>query len=443
MNPTALTIAGSDSSGGAGIQADLKSFHIAGVQGATAITAITAQNTQGIVSVFPLPVEVVEEQIAAVIDDCQELAVKTGMLYNSEIASCVADLAVEPPLVVDPVMISTTGQSLAHNDLVDTIARELLPLADIITPNLNEAGILTGMEVKTLEGMREACTILHDMGAANVLITGGHLKKTATDILYDGRRFYSLTLPHLDRTAHGSGCTLSAFITAFLSNGFEVRKAVERAKQYCWTAIYNAKSPGPGMDVVWQSNHPRPVLNGEKTVVWYALQTAIHDLLKLLQPSLMPEVGINIAFALPGATIHDDICGIAGRIVFADGPIQVGECCFGASSHVASIVLAAMHYDPAKRAAMNIAYSEANLQACRDAGLTVGAFDRMQEPSGVSTMEWGTDQAIKNCGQVPDIVWDRGGGGKEAMIRVIGKEPSTVIDKVQCIIQSLIAMEKN
>jgi len=443
MYPTALTIAGSDSSGGAGIQADLKSFYVAGVQGATAITTITAQNTQGIISIFPLPVEVVEAQIVAAIDDCQELVAKTGVLYTSEIACRVADLSVEIPLVVDPVMLSTTGHSISRNDLVDTVVRKLLPITDIITPNLYEAGILTGMDVKTLDGMRKACTILHDMGAANVLITGGHLKKSATDILYDGRRFYSLTLPHLDRTAHGSGCTLSAFIAAFISRGFEIRKAVERAKRYGWAAIHNAKSPGLGIDVVWQSNHPLPILNGEKTIVWYALQTAINDLLGLLQPSLMPEVGINIAFALPGAVIHDDICSIAGRIVYTDTPTQVGECRFNVSRHVASIVLSAMQYDPSKRAAMNIAYSETNLQACRDAKLTIGTFDRAQEPSGVSTMEWGTDQAIKNSGQVPDIVWDCGGGGKEAMIRIIGTEPSTVVNKVRCIIQSLIAMEKN
>ena len=223
MHPTALSIAGSDSGGGAGIQADLKSFHTAGVQGATAITTITAQNSQGVISIYPLPVEAVEQQIVAVTDDCQKLAVKTGMLYSPEIAYRVADLIKGVPLVVDPVMESTTHHGLAKNALADAIVQKLVPIADVITPNLDEAIMLSDIKIKTLEDMHEACIVLHDMGASNILLTGGHLKETATDILYDGRKFYSLTLPSVNRTVHGSGCTLSAFLAAFLSCGYEIK----------------------------------------------------------------------------------------------------------------------------------------------------------------------------------------------------------------------------
>jgi hydroxymethylpyrimidine/phosphomethylpyrimidine kinase len=443
MHPTALTIAGSDSSGGAGVQADLKSFHIAGVQGATAITAITAQNTQGVDSIFPLPIQVIEQQIVAVVNDYQELAAKTGMLYSPEIARHVADLMEGFPLVVDPVMESTTRHTLAKNDLVDAIVENLVPIASIITPNLDEAIILSGMEIKTMEDLREACCVLYDMGAANILITGSHHTESVTDILYDGHKFHSFTLPLFHRDAHGSGCTLSAFLAAFLSRRLDVKKAVARAKQFSWTAIFNAKSPGLGVGVVWQSKHPLPVLNQEKTTVWYTLQTAINNLLGFLPSFLVPEVGINLAFALPNATAYSDICAIAGRIISKDGPVQVGECRFGASRHIASIVLAAMQHNPAKRAAMNIAYSKQILHACRLAGFTIGTFDRSNEPSGVSTMEWGTNQAINIFGQVPDIVWDSGGEGKEAMIRVIGEKPDSVVDNIYRIVQSIHAMEKN
>ncbi|MGC9554629.1 MAG: bifunctional hydroxymethylpyrimidine kinase/phosphomethylpyrimidine kinase [Thermoplasmatota archaeon] len=442
MVPTVLSVAGSDSSGGAGIQADVKAFHTAGVHGASALTAVTAQNTRGVASILPLPVEVVEEQITAVRDDCRVTAAKTGMLYSAEIARRVADLLEDVPLVVDPVMVSTTRYALAGDDLKQALIDDLLPLAAVVTPNLEEAATLTGTEIATLEDIHDACRILHDRGASHVLVTGGHLEEP-TDVLFDGHQFHHFTLPRLDRAAHGSGCTLSAYIAAFLAQGHETRESVRRAKQYTWAAIRQAVTPGKGVDVVRQADHPLPVLNGERTRVWHELQTALDDLGSILPPFLLPEVGINMAYALPGAAGPQQVCAIRGRMVYAGRPVQVGQCRFGVSRHVAAIVLAAMQHDPAKRAAANIAYRPEHVDACREAGLTVGHFDRAEEPESVSTMEWGTDRAIRSLGQVPDVIWDGGGMGKEAMIRVLGDHPGQVVDKVREIVQRLTRMEKD
>lgn len=442
MVPTALTIAGSDSSGGAGIQADLKAFHTAGVHGASVLTAITAQNTQRVASIFPLPPEVVREQMEAIIDDCRVMAAKTGMLHSAETARLVADLLKDVPLVVDPVLVSTTRYALAGDDLRQALVTHLIPQATIVTPNLEEAAALTDIEVTTREEIQEACRILHSQGAANVLVTGGHLEE-AIDVLFDGRQFHYFTLPRLDRAAHGSGCTLSAYITAFLAQGLRVEEAVRKAKQYTWAAIQQAFSPGKGVDVARQADHPLPVLDGERTPVWYALQMALDDLRNILPPFLVPEVGINMAYALPGAADPREVCAIQGRMVYAGRPVQVGQCRFDASRHVAAIVLAAMQHDPAKRAAVNIAYRPEHVEACRKAGLTGGHFDRREEPENVSTMEWGTEQAIRSLGRVPDVIWDEGGVGKEAMIRVLGDSPGQVVDKIRGIIQGLTRMEKD
>jgi hydroxymethylpyrimidine/phosphomethylpyrimidine kinase len=246
-----LTIAGSDSGGGAGIQADIKAMSANGVYAMSAITAITAQNTEEVTEVFELPVSIIAAQIDAVFDDFEVAAVKTGMLSSAEIVNVVATM-LRPQnvanLVVDPVMVSKSGHPLLKPDAVEALRSELIPLALVVTPNIHEAQQFSGLEIKTLADARQAAKIIHKAGCRNVLIKGGHLlADRGTDLLYDGRFFEVfkgeyINTPH----THGTGCTYASAIAAHLALGKSLSQAVKAAKAYTTEAIRHALAIGHG-----------------------------------------------------------------------------------------------------------------------------------------------------------------------------------------------------
>ena len=248
----ALTIAGSDSGGGAGIQADLKTFQRFGVFGTSAINAVTAQNTRGVTRWEPVSVQMVRAQIDAIADDLMPAAVKTGMLGNAAIASLVAASVRDhsfPNYVLDPVMVATSGDILLERDAIAVIRNELIPQAALVTPNLHEAAILTGETIDDEDAMaRAAETLVSEMGARAVLIKGGHLQAgdRVVDILYDGdvRAFRGKRID--TSNTHGTGCTLSAAITAQLAKGESMHAAVRRAIDYVHNAIATAPGLGSG-----------------------------------------------------------------------------------------------------------------------------------------------------------------------------------------------------
>jgi hydroxymethylpyrimidine/phosphomethylpyrimidine kinase len=241
--PIALTIAGSDSSGGAGIQADLKTFTVFGVYGASVITALTAQNTQGVRSFEAVAPEFVVAQMDAVLDDLEVRAIKTGMLATAGIVTAISGrLAAgpRPPLVVDPVMVATSGDALIAPDAVDAVRRALLPLAALITPNLPEAArLLDARPAATDAEVAAQAKALHALGCRAVLIKGGHGEgDAAVDYLYDGATVQRFARPRVDtRHTHGTGCTLSAAIAALLALGAPLPDAVERAKTFVWQGL--------------------------------------------------------------------------------------------------------------------------------------------------------------------------------------------------------------
>ncbi|SHK36707.1 bifunctional hydroxymethylpyrimidine kinase/phosphomethylpyrimidine kinase [Thermocrinis minervae] len=251
MVPRALTIAGSDSSGGAGIQADLKTFTVLGVYGMTAITSITVQNTVGVYRVVDLPPEVVYEQIRVVCEDIGVDSAKTGMLSNAHtvkaVARAVRDFKIEK-LVVDPVMRAKSGDPLLRLHDRHTLIEEIVPLAYIITPNIPEAQELCGFEIKNVEDMKEACISIHSLGARNVLLKGGHIEgSVVVDVLYDGKEFTMIERPRINtKNTHGTGCTLSAAICAFLAKGLPLKEAVLKARDYLQGAVENSLNLGKG-----------------------------------------------------------------------------------------------------------------------------------------------------------------------------------------------------
>jgi len=247
--PVALTIAGSDPSGGAGIQADLKTFHQFGVYGEAVITLITVQNTRGVDRVECLAPDLVADQIRAVIGDIPPAAAKTGALGNRGIIEAVAGLAASFPfpLVVDPVMASKHGAALLEADAVDALKTLLLPYTFLLTPNLEEAALLTGEEVRTVIHMRKAAEKLAAFGPRAVLVKGGHLGGDATDVLFYQGKCLEYTAPRIaTRNTHGTGCTLSAAITASVASGYGLPEAVERAKRYVTAAIRSNPGLGAG-----------------------------------------------------------------------------------------------------------------------------------------------------------------------------------------------------
>ena len=263
MQPVALTIAGSDPSGGAGIQADLKTFHQFGVYGEAVITLITVQNTVRVDRVECLPEALVEQQIRAVVEDIPPAAAKTGALGNAALVRMAARLAAEFPfpLVVDPVMVSKHGLPLVEDAALAALAGDLLPRAYLITPNVPEAAALTAMEIHDLDDMRRAARRLHEMGARAVLVKGGHLGGTATDVLFDGTNFHEFASPRIEtRHTHGTGCTYSAAIAAGLALGRPLPEAVAIAKRFIEQAIRTNPGLGHGCGPV---NHHAPV-NGPR-----------------------------------------------------------------------------------------------------------------------------------------------------------------------------------
>ena len=249
MLPVALTIAGSDPSGGAGIQADLKTFHQFGVYGEAAITLLTVQNTRRVSRVEVLAAELIEQQIAAVIEDIPPNAAKTGALGSADVVRTVARAAraFRFPLVVDPVMISKHGNPLLPDDAAAVLREELMPLATLVTPNVPEAEALSGVQIRTIDGMIRAAEVLRGRGARAVLIKGGHLEGDPIDVLYDGSAWHELPAARVSGGhTHGTGCAYSAAITAGLAHGSELAVAVRAAKRFIHRAIETYPGLGCG-----------------------------------------------------------------------------------------------------------------------------------------------------------------------------------------------------
>lgn len=421
---TALTIAGVDSGGGAGVAADLKTFAALGVHGACVITSVTAQNTRGVLNSFDIPVSFIEEQFEAVAVDIKIDCAKTGMLSSPEIVRTVAKLIKKHklPLVIDPVMAAEAGGKLLKDEAVGVLIEELLPLALAVTPNVFEAERLSGLKIKNTEDAKKAAKKIYDLGAKAVIVTGGHLE--GTDVLYDGEFTY-IEGKLLEGGTHGSGCTHSAAITAELAKGAPLIEAAHRAKKFVEQAILACVKIGGGAAPVNQLAHT--LEEAERYLIIKNVEEAVELIENNIPAELIPEVGCNIAMAISNASSVSEVAAVSGRIVGLKGkPHAVGCVSFGASSHVARIALTAMQAESSMRAAMNIRYSEEVLAACKELGLSIATFSRKNEPEGVSTMEWGVKEAIKRTGRVPDVIYDKGDFGKEAMIRLLGKDAMEV-----------------
>lgn len=429
--PVAMTIAGSDSGGGAGIQADLKTFAALGVHGTVAITSITAQNTVEVTAVQDVSVEVIRAQIEAIVGDIGVDAAKTGMLHTSEIIEAVADEVRKHrfPLVVDPVMIAKSGAPLLKKEAVKSLIEDLLPLAKVVTPNAREAEVLSGLRISSLEEAREAAKAIAELGPEAVIVKGGHLGgEESVDVLFHDGEFIELRAPRIEsRNTHGTGCSFSAAIAAELAKGRSILEAFRIAKLLVTEAIRFGLPVGRGHGPL----NPMAILYKESEK--YETLRRIAEAVKIIESiedasSIAPEVGLNVAMSLPYASSTDDVAAVPGRMHLVGRKLRaLASPEFGASRHLAKYILTAREHDIGVRAALNIAYSERALDKLRKLGLRISWYDRREEPPEVkaeegATVPWGMRAAIQRIGGVPEAVYHTGDWGKEPMIVLLGSD---------------------
>jgi hydroxymethylpyrimidine/phosphomethylpyrimidine kinase len=291
--------------------------------------------------------------------------------------------------------------------------------------------------------MMNACSELYKFGSQYILLKGGHatekgdenFENYVIDFLYNGD-FQTLKSPRIKKEVHGTGCTFASLIAGYLAKDFNVPKAVEQAKQLITEGIRNSLNVGDGIEVVNVSPKMGFRIGDDEIIT--SVSQAADELTMILKPNFIPEVGINIGYAKESAQSSEDICALTGRLVRVGEKVDyLGYAEFGTSKHIARIILAAMDKDSKIRSALNIKYRPEIVQVCKELAFLVGEFDRTIEPQDVSSMEWGTKTVIDELGEVPDIIYDSGGLGKEPMIRILGEDPKNVLQKLKKITNSI------
>jgi hydroxymethylpyrimidine kinase/phosphomethylpyrimidine kinase len=402
------------------------------------LTALTAQNTLGVQAIHEVPAPFVEIQIDSVLSDIGADVIKTGMLSNGEIIEVVAKKVKQykvEKVVVDPVMVAKSGDSLLGKDGQKALIERLIPLAMVVTPNLLEASVLSGSKVRSIEEMRKAAHRIYELGAKHVVVKGGHLEGRAIDLLYNGDRYEEIEGPRIEtQNTHGTGCTFASAVATLLARGDAIPEAVRKAKIFITMAIQSSLSIGKGTG---PTNPSAYVLREmERYRVIQELKKAIGLLKEEKIGHLIPEVSSNFGYALPDAEGIGDVAAFPGRIVrFKDSIATLSDPEFGASQHIANIILTVMKFDPGYCSAMNIRHSKENVARLKEGGFLIGHFDRRFEPKTVkqregSSLEWGTEEVLKRMKRVPDFIFDQGDIGKEPMIRVLGKNPMEVVDRI-------------
>ncbi|MBI5859447.1 MAG: bifunctional hydroxymethylpyrimidine kinase/phosphomethylpyrimidine kinase [Nitrosarchaeum sp.] len=403
-----LSIGGSDPSSGAGIQSDIKTFDSLNVHGLTVITAITGQNTSNFGMVEPVSQKILKNQLDSVISDFKIDGIKIGMVYNSEIIKTIyRELKnTKIPIVVDPVIKSTTGGLLIEKTAIIDFKKFLIPLATVITPNKFEAEFLSKIKIDSEKSLQKAAQEIQNMGVKNIVITGLEIKKDQIlDFIREGENQYKVSGKKISKINHGSGCNYSASLLFSLASGKSLKKAVKFSKQFTYNSIKNA----------------------------HAINKLVE--IKNIYKSI-PECQTNFVFSKKNPKSIKDILGVLGRIVKTGDTVTVaGHLSYGGSEHVATALLTINKKYPDIRAAINLKYNKETISKLRKGGLLIFSYDRSTEPKNVknkegSSIEWGVKYAIKNSEEPPDVIYHRGDFGKEPMIIIFAKTPTLIIEKI-------------
>jgi hydroxymethylpyrimidine kinase/phosphomethylpyrimidine kinase len=440
--PVTLTIAGSDSGGGAGIQADLKTMEACDTFGTSVVTALTAQNTQGVESSFVVPTEEIESQLDATLSDFDVAGVKTGMLATTDVIEIVTEYArsFECPLVVDPVMVATSGDRLL-DETAENAYEDLVSSATLVTPNADEAAVLTDIEPTNEAKARDAGKHLLEMGCDAALITGGHIPSDdVLDVLVADGSVETYHHPRIDTDAtHGSGCTLSSAIIARLAQGDDLITAVEYATEFMERATRYHYDVGNGPGAV----HHLAALREQaaRQPVQETTESLVSEFVQQNVRPLVPEVGMNIVGATPYAEATDEVAAVEGRITKTIDEVNPNRGVrFGASSHVARFLLSLREHDPSIRFGVNCRFAEDIERALDELDWTVAEYDRSEEPDPDvegSTMGWGAQQAFESVDGTPAAIIDRGDFGKEPIVKVFATDGETLCDRTTTLLDSL------
>jgi hydroxymethylpyrimidine kinase/phosphomethylpyrimidine kinase len=418
MRPVVLTIGGSDSGGGAGIQADIKTFSILGWHGTCVITAVTAQNTLGVQKIFGIDAEAVSGQLDSIINDFQVSYAKTGMLYSANIVRAVAKKLDDSliPIVLDPVIEAEAGGRLLQSEAIEAMKDLLIPQAKVVTPNIFEASELTGIHVRNLQSMEVAAHAIIEMGAEAVIVKGGHLD--CTDLIMKGENVSLLKGKRVKGGNHGAGCTFSAALTSYLAKGKSLKEAAEMAKDFAVQAISRSLDAGKGVAPVNPAGYL--IEKAERFKVLSNVQSALTIIKE--EPDFVGhihEMGSNLGMAMPEAVSLSEVAALEGGL-FRDGEKvhQSGCIKFGCKDNIVRIILAIMRFDPRCRAAMNLSpdYSV----ACERFRLDLASLDEYEGESNTSNMCLDMAKAIK-IDRHPYAIFDAIGLNKEPMLMVIGQ----------------------
>jgi len=439
---TVLIIAGSDPGAGAGLQQDLKTVTLLGAYGLTVPTALTVQNSLGVQAVHPVSPEVVAAQLEAVLSDFPVDAVKVGMLATAGIVGAVASRLQNlksAPLVLDPVLAAGGGFPLLDEAGIEAMQEQLFPLTRLLTPNVPEAARLTGLTINATESLEDAARRLQALGPQWVLAKGGHLPGEPVDILTDGKNAYRLPGTRLNAPQqHGTGCLLAAAAAAGLAQGLPLPEAVQQALRLTRQALKYGLPLGRGSGPV---NPYAPFARDlARFAVLQELQTAAARLQAEDLSPLVPEVMSNLGFALPYPEGPQDVAAFPGRLVkTAHGLLIPAGPAFGASKHIAALLLAAAAAHPDCRSAMNIRHLEGIEDLAPLLHLRVVSCDPDQESGGPP---WNFAAALPPGRPAPDLVCRRAGFGREPMLFILGTNPSAVAEKALAIMNALQAGRK-
>lgn len=425
-----LSIGGSDPSSGAGIQSDIKTFDSLNAHGLTVITAITGQNTSSFGMIEPVSQKILKNQLDSVISDFKIDGIKIGMVYNSEIIKTIyRELKnIKIPIVLDPIIKSTTGGLLVEKIAIKDFKKFLIPLATVITPNKFEAEYLSEIKIDSKKSLQKAAKKIQDMGAKNIVITGLETNGQISDFILERENQYTISGKKIPKINHGSGCNYSSSLLFSLVNGTSLKEAVKFSKQFTYDSIKNAKNIGYGISITQIKN---------RDVIYTELTHAINKFVEIKNIYKgIPECQTNFVFSKKNPKSIKDILGVSGRIVKTGNTVTVaGDLSYGGSKHVATALITLNKKFPDVRSAINLRYNKETISKLRKERLHISSYDRNVEPKNVKTkegssIEWGIKYAIKNLKEPPDVIYHKGDFGKEPMIIIFAKTPALIIEKI-------------
>lgn len=425
-----ISIGGSDPSSGAGIQSDVKTFDSLNAYGLTVITAITSQNTTKFGMVQPATKKILDDQLNSLFSDFKIDGIKIGMVYNSEIIKTIHSHLKELtiPIIIDPVIKSTTGGILLQKEAISDFKKYLIPLAKVITPNKFEAEIISNKKITSKKDLERAAENILNMNVEGVIVTGLEFEKNRiSDFIKTKTIQEYITDKKIDKINHGSGCNYSASMLVGLVKGKPIQECALFSHKFTLNSIKGSQKIGKGVAIT----------KIKKDEMYFELSKAINQFTQIKNISdRIPECQTNFVFSKKNPRSEKDVLGISGRVVkTGSSVIQAGELKYGSSRHVAKAVLTINEKYPQIRSGINLKLEKETLTKLKKNGFKIKEYDRTKEPKIVKTKEgssiqWGINEALKGTNSPPDAIYHKGDFGKEPMILIFGKSPSEVIEKI-------------